>query len=77
MIQEEFCAASHSEQKKVYICIYILILGVIDFIFSNDTKVFFLPEVKSPVSADKLFNVVKNPHDRNVQVYTRIEFERF
>jgi hypothetical protein len=36
-----------------------------------------LPEVKSPVSADKLCNLVKSLHDRNVRVYARIELERF
>ena len=50
--------------------------NVIDFVSSNDTKVLFLPEVTSPVSADKVFNLVKSLHDRNVRVYTRIEFGR-
>jgi hypothetical protein len=56
----------------------ILIFGVTDFMSPNDTKViFFLPEVKSPVSANKLFNLVKRLHDRNVRVYTELNLSVF
>jgi hypothetical protein len=45
---------------------------------SNDTKeFFFLPEVKYPVSADTLCNLLKRLYDISVRVYSRIEFERF
>lgn len=53
-----------------------ILLGVIDFMSSNDTKVFFLPEAKFPVSTNKPFNLVKSLLVINVRVYMRIELER-